>query len=392
MSGSVLEAVRSKKAIIVCGSGGVGKTTTSAALALLAAREGRKVIVMTVDPARRLASALGVVLDDNAECRVDAAGILGCEVRGELYAMMLNPKKTFDDLIRRRSPSEDVARTIFANSAYVHGSSALSGSPDYMAMEKFHELYHERNYDLVIIDTPPAKHAIDFVTAPERWHGILEDNPMIKLMVEAMRASGRSGFSLAKLGKGLFFRTAALVTGEHAIRDAAEFFLAFSNLMGGFGERSDQVSRVFRSSECGFFVVTSTNLITVEEALFLVDTLRRMGIDTSGVIVNRTRKDFVGELPEGYLPGRVAELDRVDETLVPELVKQLGAGSELRPVISHLARNLALHQIQLANDRRNVDLVRRRLPSGRFLHWVEELDSDISDLHGLNRVADLLKS
>ncbi len=391
MSESILEMVRHKKAIIVCGSGGVGKTTTSAAMGLLAAREGRKVIVMTVDPARRLATALGVTLTDNTECRVDVEKITGQPVKGEFYAMMLNAKKTFDDLIRRKAPTPDVAETLFKNSAYIHGSSALSGSPEYMATEKFHELYHERDYDLVIIDTPPAKHAIDFITAPERWHGILEDNPMIRLMVDAMRASNKQGFSLAKLGKGMVFRTLALVTGEQAIRDAAEFFTAFSNLMGGFSERTNEIYRLFRSDECGFAIVTSTNLITVEEALFLVDRLKRLGIDTDGVIVNRARRDFIGELPEGYLPARVADLAEVEKKVVPDLMGPLGIGDDLKPVMTRLTRNLALHQIQIANDRRNIEQVSRRLPAGRFLHWVEELDIDIADLNGLGVVADHLK-
>ncbi len=392
MSSSVIELVRTKRAIIVCGSGGVGKTTTSAAMGLLAAHEGRRVIVMTVDPARRLATALGVSLADNAECRVDIEKLTGRPCRGEFYAMMLNAKQTFDDLIRRKAPNEEVARTIFANAAYIHGSSALTGSPDYMAMEKFHELYHERDYDLVIIDTPPAKHAIDFITSPERWHGILEDNPMIKLMVDAMRASNRDGFSLAKLGKNMLFRTVALVTGEQAIKDAAEFFTAFSNLMGGFGQRSDEVYKVFRSDSCGFAIVTSANLITVEEALFLVDKLKRLGIDTDGVIVNRARKDFVGELPEGYLPERVADLSVVDDRLVPDLLKWLGKGDELKPALTRLARNLALHQIQIANDRRNIDQIHRRMATGKFLHWVEELDADISDINSLEQVSDRLRS
>lgn len=390
MSESILDMVRRKKAIIVCGSGGVGKTTTSAALGLLAAREGRKVIVMTVDPARRLATALGVTLADNAECKVDVEKITGKPVKGEFYAMMLNAKKTFDDLIKRKSLTPEVAETLFKNSAYVHGSSALSGSPEYMAVEKFHELYHERDYDLVIIDTPPAKHAIDFVTAPERWHGILEDNPMIKLMVDAMKASNRQGFSIAKLGKGMIFRTLAVVTGEQAIKDAAEFFTAFSNLMGGFGERTNEIYRLFRSEECGFAIVTSTNLITVEEAMFLADRLKRLGIDADGVIVNRARRDFVGQLPEGYLPARVADLKDVETKVVPDLMSQLGIGDDLKPVLTHLTRNLALHQIQIANDRRNVDQVGRRLPKGRYLHWVEELDIDIVDLNGLGVVADHL--
>ncbi len=392
MSGRLIDLVRNKKAVIVCGSGGVGKTTTSAALGLLAAFEGRKVVVMTVDPARRLATALGVTLTDNQECEVDVEGLTGRPCKGKLFAMMLNAKQTFDDLIRKKAPNPEIAETIYRNSAYVHGSSALTGSPEYMAMEKFHELYHERDYDLVIIDTPPAKHAIDFITAPERWRGILEENPMIKMLVDAMRASNRQGFSIAKLGKGIVFRTLAIVTGEQAIKDAAEFFLAFSNLMGGFSVRTDQVYKVFRSEACGFAVVTSTNLITIEEAMFLVDKLKRLGIETDGVIVNRARKDFLGELPEGYLPSRVAELPKVDSDLVPSLMKNLEAPADVLPVLNRLTRNLALHQIQISNDRRNVDQIRRRLPEGRFLHWVEELDSDIADLKGLAAVSDLLRS
>ncbi|MEW6774942.1 MAG: ArsA-related P-loop ATPase [Bdellovibrionota bacterium] len=372
---TLLEVLAKKRVLICCGSGGVGKTSTSAALGLLAAKLGRKAIVVTVDPARRLATALGISLEDNAENRipVDKIEAAGLHVPGEFYGMMLNAKRTFDEIVTRRASSPEARDRILNNPAYIHGSTALVGSPDYMAMEKLHELLHERNYDLLIVDTPPLKHALDFLSAPERFQGMLTDNPLIRILVQTMRSSGGRPSLFARAGKEAVFRVVSLVTGEKAIRDAAEFFGAFSDLMGGFSGRAKAMSRILRSPECGLLIVTSPNLITIEEALFLHHRIRGYGMPFAGFIVNRTRPDYFGGSGANYA-----------EEVAAEKLKQQASSAGVAPeLLGALFSEMRWHGVQRRTEEKNIALLERELQGAEFLQRVPEFPRDIADLKGL---------
>ncbi len=367
-----------KRVLICCGSGGVGKTSVSAALGLLAARQGRKALVLTVDPARRLATALGMDLADNAETPVPAEAFraAGIEPKGSFHAMMLNAKKTFDDIVERYAPSPEVRDTIFRNSAYVHGSVALTGSPEYMAVEKLHELYYERDYDLIIVDTPPLKHALDFLTAPRRFRGLLTENPLIRILVAAVGSSGRRSSMLSRLGQRSLFSILAVVTGEKAIEDAVEFFKAFSNLMGGFTGRYTAVEDLFRGEECGLLVVTSPNLITVEEALFLHRKVQGYGMRPAGFIVNRCQPDYL----ENAAPA-------LESPPAGEAIEAAARAAGVSPqLVETLVETLRRQVLQRRAEEKNIALLARELLPEEFLERIPELPHDVHDLKGLAEI------
>lgn len=376
------EIISSKRVLLCCGSGGVGKTSVSASVALAAAMQGRKVCVMTIDPARRLATAMGIDLEENAQNRipVEAFTAAGVEVKGELYATMLHAKKTFDEILTKYSSNQEARDRLIATPAYVHGTTALTDSPEYMASEKLYELYHECDYDLIIVDTPPLKHALDFLTAPTRFQGMLTGNPMIRLLVDAFKATQQGGGFLQRLGKAGMFRILSLITGEKAIRDAGEFFSAFADLMGGFTERSQAVERIFRGQDCALLVVTSPNLITIEEALFLHGKIREYGMHNSGFIVNRVEPNYFGSL--------AGEPDA--ESLLEKLKSDPSVEGVPGELMHTLVTNMRHHEIRRRAEDKNIALLERALGKSQFLARVPELPRDVSDLKGLAALARLL--
>lgn len=374
------ELINSKRVLLCCGSGGVGKTSISASLGLAAAMQGRKVCVLTIDPARRLATAMGISLEENEQNRIrpEAFEAAQVAVKGELYATMLHAKKTFDELVDKYASSPEARDRLLSTPAYRHGSAALTDSPEYMATEKLYELYHERDYDLIIVDTPPLKHALDFLTAPTRFQGMLTGNSMIRMLVDAFKASQKSrGGFLQRLGKASMFRILSMVTGEKAIRDAGEFFSAFADLMGGFTDRAQAVEKLFRSDECALLVVTSPNLITIEEALFLHETISGYGMHNSGFIVNRVEPNYFhglkGEPEADRLLGELKGAEKIE-----------GVPADL---VETLVGNMRHHEMRRRTEDKNVALLERDLSGNQFIARVPELPRDVADLKGLAQLA-----
>jgi anion-transporting ArsA/GET3 family ATPase len=273
-----------KRVVICAGSGGVGKTTTSAALAMGLAAEGKRVAVVTIDPARRLANALG--LDDlgNEPHLVDPARLAGhgIEVRGELWAMMLDPKRTFDELIGRLAPDERARDEVLTNRIYQQLSGAVAGSQEFTAVAKLYELDRSGLYDVLVLDTPPSRNALDFLDAPERLTGFFEGRALRVFLAPtglAARVVGR--------GTSVVFSVLKRLTGVDLLEDLSVFFRALGGLIEGFKERAAGVNALLRDECTTFVVITSPEREPVEEAIFFAGKLRDAGMRFGGLVVNR---------------------------------------------------------------------------------------------------------
>jgi anion-transporting ArsA/GET3 family ATPase len=294
---AVEELVEKRNVVICCGSGGVGKTTIAAVLALEGARSGRNACVVTIDPARRLANALGLehLSDQPSEIersRWDEAG--EAPHGGRLSALMLDTKSTFDQLVVRNATSPEQAQRILDNTFYRNVSGALGGTQEYMAMEKLHELHDEGGFDLIVVDTPPTRHALDFLDAPRRLTRLL-DNRIFRLLMMPTRAYLR----VASVAVQAFLRTVAKVVGSEVIEDVIAFFRAFEGMEEGFRQRAQAVEQLLSDRATAFVLVTSPRRDALEEATFFADRLTQTGQTVDALIVNRVHPAFGEEAPEG---------------------------------------------------------------------------------------------
>jgi anion-transporting ArsA/GET3 family ATPase len=288
--------VADSSVVVCCGSGGVGKTTTAALVAMEAARLGRRSVVVTIDPARRLADALGLQGLTNDPSPIDGPWADG----GAMSALMLDTKGTFDGLVRRYSSDPDQAERILANSFYRNISGALSGTQEYMASEKLYELAVEGDFDLVVVDTPPTRNALDFLDAPQRLAHFL-DHRLYKVLLSPSKGIGRA----VNVATQAVMRQIAKVVGAEVISDALAFFKAFEGMEQGFKERAEEVDRLLRRDGTAFLLVASPKADTVEEAGYFADELALKRIAVRGLIVNRTQPSFgvALDVEDGIGPG-----------------------------------------------------------------------------------------
>lgn len=274
------------KIIVSCGSGGVGKTTAAAAIALHAASLGKRAVVVTIDPARRLADALGmseglgneptrVQLDDESE------------VPGELWAMMLDPATTFDGLVRQYAETPERAERILANTFYHNIAGALSGTQEYMAAEKLYQLHRDERFDLVVVDTPPSRHALDFLDAPATLTRFINHRLFRLLMLPA-----RKGLKVLNVAAQPVLRTIGKVVGGDVLADAIAFFQAFEGMERGFRDRADSVADLLHSPVTRYVLVASPRLDTVQEARYFASRLAESKLTVAAVIVNRLQPRF----------------------------------------------------------------------------------------------------
>jgi anion-transporting ArsA/GET3 family ATPase len=287
--------------LVCCGSGGVGKTTTSAALALAAAEAGRTVVVLTIDPARRLAQSLGLKELDNEPRRVDVPG-----ADGELHAMMLDMKRTFDDIVTAHSTPER-AEQILANPFYQALSSSFSGTQEYMAMEKLGQLRASEQWDLIIVDTPPSRSALDFLDAPNRMSRFL-DGAMIRLLTAPARAGGRAGFKFASAGFLFFSRIISKILGGQLLQDISAFVAALDTMFGGFRERATATYELLRRPGTWFVVVATPEPDALREASYFVDRLSADGMPLAGLVLNRTHPPATTALSATRAEGAAEEV------------------------------------------------------------------------------------
>jgi anion-transporting ArsA/GET3 family ATPase len=359
-----------RKVICCVGSGGVGKTTTAAALALAAAMEGKRALVLTIDPARRLANSLGLKELGNEETRIDPRHFAEAKLspRGEMWAMMLNLKSAWDELVRRDARSPQQADAILANKIYQSLSTAMAGSLEYIAMEKVNELYSSGRFDVIVLDTPPTSNALDFLHAPDRVLDVLDNNAM-RLVLGPMLKAGRVGFRLLAVPSGLVLRTLARFTGSDFLRDLAQFMMAFEGMYEGFKDRASKVKALLSSSRTGFVLVTSPNPLITQEALFFHRALQADGIRTAAVVVNRVQRD-----PRRHGgPDNVAALK---EALQLAQIKDQNGFSE------RLCETLTEQAVLADLDRREIEKLRATL-QGVPLFTVPRLRKDVHDLAGL---------
>ena len=301
-----LIADRETRIIVCCGSGGVGKTTTSAALALAAAEAGRTVVVLTIDPARRLAQSLGLVELDNEPRRVDIPDSSGTGAGGELHAMMLDMKRTFDDVVAAHSTPER-AQAILQNPFYQSLSASFAGTQEYMAMEKLGQLRASDQWDLIIVDTPPSRSALDFLDAPNRLSRFL-DGTMIRLLTAPARAGGRAGMKFASAGFLFFSRIISKILGGQLLRDISAFVAALDTMFGGFRERATATYELLRRPGTWFVVVASPEPDALREASYFVDRLSAEGMPLAGLVLNRTHPPATTALSATRADGAAEEV------------------------------------------------------------------------------------
>ncbi|MBV8944065.1 MAG: ArsA family ATPase [Solirubrobacterales bacterium] len=360
---NVAEMLEGKRVCVCAGSGGVGKTTTSAAVALGMAAAGAKVAVVTIDPAKRLANALGLEQLENEPRRVEAERLAtgDLEINGELWAMMLDPKRTFDELIDRIAPDPARAREIKDNRVYRELSTAVSGSQELTAIAKLYELDQEHRFDLLVLDTPPSRNALEFLDAPGRLNAFLEGR--------ALKAFMRpTGLGIRALGRGALPLLGGLrrITGIDLISDLSVFFQLLGDMTNDFSERAAQVAQLLRAPSTAFVLVTSAAREPIDEAIWFGQRLQDEGLPFAGVVVNRVHHDLLGD----------REPREVRQSLARVLAPRLA---------SRVAENFRDYHVLARRDSHNLARLTGQLDERRLL-LVPQLDDDVHDVEGLLRI------
>jgi len=358
-TGGGLEALATERDIVICcGSGGVGKPTTAAAIALEGARRGRRAVVVTIDPAKRLADALGL-----AGGLTNEPSLIEGPWPGALWAMMLDTKTTFDNVVRRYAADPAQAERILANRFYRNISGALSGTQEYMAAEKLYELHEAEEFDLVVVDTPPTRNALDFLDAPRRLMRFLDHR-----LYRALMAPTRAYLKAVGLAAQAFVRTVSKVVGGEVLNDAIAFFQAFDGMEAGFRDRAERVTQLLGARETAYVLVTSPRRDSVDEAEFFAERLAEGQLHVAALIVNRMHPSFG--------PGSAASADAAAARY---------AGTPLEPLCQNLA---ALRRLAAGEEAQIGGLAGRVAPApiGR----VPVLHSDVHDLDGLAQVGSYL--
>ena len=354
VSGSPVGFLATERAVVVCaGPGGVGKTTLSAAVALGGARAGRRACVITVDPARRLADALGVETLPNHPTAVPGA------FDGSLHALMLDTAGTFDDLIGRYARSEAQAEAIRGNRIYRNLTGMLSGTQEYMAMEKLYELTESGDFDLVVVDTPPTRNALDLLDAPRRLTRFLENR-----LFRALLAPTRVSLRVLSVATSALLRTIGRVAGSEIVQDAVDFFQAFEGMEQGFDSRAQAVRRLLADPATAYLLITSPRPDSIEETAYFAARLAETEVAPAALVVNRVHPDF------------------------PEL-----SAAPQRPggALAELTENHARLRAMAKQERAAVAALVDQVAPAPVVR-VPLLDSDVHDVAGLGAVADLLFS
>lgn len=407
--------------IVCCGAGGVGKTTTAAALGVRAAERGRKVVVLTIDPARRLAQSMGIDSLDNTPRRVK-----GIEGDGELHAMMLDMKRTFDEIVEAHADGER-ARAILENPFYQSLSAGFAGTQEYMAMEKLGQLRARDEWDLIVVDTPPSRSALDFLDAPKRLGSFL-DGKFIKLLMAPAKMGGRAGMKFLNVGMSMMTGTLGKLLGGQLLRDVQTFVAAMDTMFGGFRTRADATYRLLQAPGTAFLVVAAPERDALREAAYFVERLAAEEMPLAGLVLNRVHGSGATRLSAERALAAAENLDEgriVDQRPGKAGVRDATAASPESPSVTHtepvahtdaVARTEAVDQtsvdhtamdptteqltaglLRLHAERMQV-LAREQRTRDRFtaLHpevavaQVPALPGDVHDLAGLRAIGDRL--
>jgi anion-transporting ArsA/GET3 family ATPase len=355
---------RSNRVVVCCGAGGVGKTTTAAAMALRAAEYGRTVVVLTIDPARRLAQALGIKDLGNSPQRVPLAP----EVTGELHAMMLDMRRTFDEMVTEYSGTER-AQSILDNQFYQTVATSLAGTQEYMAMEKLGQLLAQDRWDLVVVDTPPSRNALDFLDAPKRL-GSFMDSRLWRLLLAPGRGIGR----LVTGAVGLAMKALSTVLGSQMLSDASAFVQSLDSTFGGFREKADRTYELLKRRGTQFVVVSAAEPDALREASFFIDRLSQESMPLAGLILNRTHPTLCSLSVERAV----------------DAAEALEEGTEESDPQSLTAAVLRVHADRANTAKREVRLLSRFTGANPkvAIVGVPSLPFDVSDLEALRAIAD----
>jgi anion-transporting ArsA/GET3 family ATPase len=359
----VIERLRDRRIVICAGSGGVGKTTTSAAVAMGLAAEGRRVAVVTIDPARRLADSLGLAGLDNEPRLVDPQRFAGHGIvmEGELWAMMLDPKRTFDELIASLAPDAGAREDVLRNRIYQQLSAAVAGSQEFSAVAKLYELHHSGRFDVLVLDTPPSRNALDFLDAPDRLTGFLDGNALRMFLAPATGLAGR----LVGAGTSVVLSVLRRLTGVDLIEDLGTFFRSLGSLIEAFRSRAEGVKALLRDPATTFLIVSSPEREAVEEAIFFRGKLADHGMPFGGLVVNRAH----------VLPSGAAEAD--DAADLEALEAHAGAA-----LTRKVARAWAGERALAARDAAAIERLRAETGDEAPL-VVPQLGGDVHDIDGL---------
>lgn len=373
---SLSPILREKRVVVCVGSGGVGKTTTAAALALSAAMDGKRVLCMTIDPAKRLANSLGLTAMTTEEQLVprELFAAQGLELTGSLSAMMLDTKKTFDDLVKRTASSPERAERILGNRLYQYISTSLAGTQEYMAMEKLHAVRTDPRYDVVILDTPPTSNALDFLDAPEKIAGLI-DSPAMRWLISTVEGGGGFRVNLLNRGAKVVLAGMSKLTGSGFLEQVAEFVSEFNDLFGGFKKRADEVASTLRGDDLAFVVVTSPAPLAIDEALFFAARLTDAGMTRDAFVINQVHP-------------LVAEPGDKTSALEAEVKTRLGATElDVPRLVERMRRALDDARLRAVADRLETDRLETRAGKDALFVEVPVLDEDVHDLRSLHRIS-----
>jgi anion-transporting ArsA/GET3 family ATPase len=372
-AGTIEQLLAAKEIVIHCGSGGVGKTTTAAAVAAMAAvHHGGKVLVLTVDPAKRLANALGLEQFGNVETRIDPAAFAaaGVEPRGELWAAMLDTKQSWDDLVRRHVPDDETRDAILANPLYKNITGRFVQSHDYIAMERLYEIHASGRFDLIIVDTPPTRNAIDFLEAPERMADFFSSRLLRWLTVPARSR-------VLSMASKPFYSVADRILGSKFLEDIAEFFLLFQTMYKGFVERAQAVTRTLADKRTTFVVVSTLESAPVREAEYFIDALEDRKLHLGAVVLNKV-------LPDWFLDDEATAAAKAlcadSERLAGQLPDDLGTREQVARVLREVGESFLNFQVVA---KREAEIRTELSAAPEVVAAVPYFDHDITDLAGL---------
>jgi anion-transporting ArsA/GET3 family ATPase len=380
--GPIASLLNSHRVLVTCGAGGVGKTTTAAALGVAAARRGKRVLVLTIDPARRLAESLGIDMESAEAMTVDPArfAAAGYPATGSLTAMMLDTKRTFDELVRKHSSSAERAEKLLGNKLYQQISSSLAGTQEYMAMEKLVAVKDDPRFDLVILDTPPTPNALDFLDAPQKLVDAL-DSAAMRWFIEAFESSGKFSLNILAKSASVVLKGLGKITGGEFLADMAEVLSQLDDLFGGFKERAAKVQAFLASDDVRFLVVASPSPVAVQEGLFFAGRLRESRMPCGGFVLNQVHGAPTGAADDPHVEGHAERLAgrlrasgaALDDDAGPRIVEAYGDAHRVAARDAALLANLA-----------------QRWSSSMPVLAVPRLARDVHDVGLLGEVSELL--
>ena len=372
------ELIKEKKLLICVGAGGVGKTSLSATIGLQAAIMGRKVLVLTIDPAKRLANSLGLKEFGNTETKIDLSLTGLPAVEGELWAMMLDGQKTFDELIENLADDEETRKRILENNIYQGITDTIVGNQEYMATEKLYDVVSSGRYDLVVLDTPPVKNALDFLDSPGRMARFVDKRVMKWFLTTKVKKKGLLNRLLTGTSSALF-RLLGYIFGQEFLEDIAVFFVNFRDLYEGFQERHSAVEKIFRDQDTAFLIVCAPHDPALEVANFFLNELKNRNMHTPAVIANQCHiAEFDAPDPQEFLSAEASAL-----------MQDLGAHTDstllarMRTAHKRL-RNLCKEEESLLKK------LRSNLQSHQQLFRIPRFHGEVHDIGSLNKVGQAL--